>query len=168
MREHLYNQTLVSLLTNQPTDIDTVLLARSPDGQPATPEDRTLLDRASASADDLKNADIHATTPFIVVSAPTFRDGMFGEYVALERSIQDGLQRASDLGARTITMSPIADDTITHWPADRAAYVLWNTIFRFLSERGTRPAPAAIQVLLERDGAEWSTALDKVVGTMLG
>lgn len=172
MREHTHKETRVALLSEQPATVDTLVLGRTPDGQPATPEDRTLLIRASVSADAFANAsddaDSSGATPWVVVSAPAFKDGMFGEYVALERSIQDGLVRAADLGARSVTMGPITNETTNQWPADRAAYVLWNTIFRFLSERGDKPTPTEIQVLVERDDQAWSTALDKVVRTMLG
>jgi hypothetical protein len=172
MHEHTFKNTRVLLVADQPADIHTILVGRSSDGTPATPEDRTLLIRASAPTGALAEADdgplAGASTPCFALASPAYQDGMFGEYVALERSIADGLERAADQGAQTITMSPVVDNETSRWPADRAAFVVWNTIFRFLGERGDKAVPAEIRVLVEASNDDWSDAMDKVVRTMLG
>lgn len=98
---------------------------------------------------------------------PVWRDGIYGEYVLLERVHIRALERAVEAGARRITFPAISTGAYG-FPTDRAALIALNTAGRYLQEN-----PEALDevrfVLFDDDALRiWEQAADQVVRTMLG
>ena len=103
----------------------------------------------------------------VVEAAPRWIDGTRGEYVALERAWQEGLVAARDAGAKHVVVSAagIGDKG---FPMDRASYVVWNTVARYLIEE--RPGFERITFYASTGEEErvYGETLREVTHTMIG
>lgn len=107
------------------------------------------------------NGDGGGTGRVAVVQTP-WVNGFHGEYVGLERSVNALLEFAAAAGATSLTIPALGESA--GWQADRAAYVLLNTAFRFAAEQ-----PGSLQdVAFVASGPAWEAAWSRVTRTMLG
>jgi O-acetyl-ADP-ribose deacetylase (regulator of RNase III) len=97
---------------------------------------------------------VSLTVPFI--------DGQHGEYVTLERAVAAILELADQVHAQDLLLPALGCSS--GWATDRAAYVVFNTVFRHIAETGTRMR--SISVVAE--GTHWELAFERVTRTMLG
>jgi O-acetyl-ADP-ribose deacetylase (regulator of RNase III) len=102
------------------------------------------------------------TTNRVAVVQTPWQNGFHGEYVVLERSVNELLEFAAAAGATALTIPALGESA--GWQADRAAYVLLNTAFRYAAEQ-----QGSLQdVTFVADGPAWEAAWSRVTRTMLG
>lgn len=95
-----------------------------------------------------------ATVPFV--------DGQHGEYVTLERAVAAILELADSVHTSELLLPALGCSS--GWAADRAAYVVLNTVFRHVADTGTRMTRIAVLA----EGPHWELAFERVTRTMLG
>jgi hypothetical protein len=171
MFTHTHASATVRLTAQTPESTNALLISRR-GGAPSSALDLQLLDRAGVPPERLAGVPAFApladvAVPTVVADVPAYADGMGGEYVKLERAIALGLEALTSAGGRTVDMGPMVLPETSGWPSDRAAYVVFNTLFRFASENPGRLEQATVHVAAA-ELETWRVAMDRVTRTMLG
>lgn len=171
MFTHTHASATVRLTTDTPKSTNALLISRL-SGAPSSAVDVQLLDRAGVPPEQLAGLPAYApladaASPTVVADVPGYADGMGGEYVKLERAITLGLEALTATGARAIDMGPTVTQDSSGWPADRAAYVVFNALFRFASDHPGKLEQATVHVPATQLDT-WQVAMERVTRTMLG
>jgi O-acetyl-ADP-ribose deacetylase (regulator of RNase III) len=98
---------------------------------------------------------------------PRWQDGTRGELIDLERCYTNSLARAVDLGAKTIAI-PSLGTGVNGFALDRAAYVAFNAINRFLVSHPDTFTDIRFVFFDEEDYKTAGAIADDVMKTMVG
>jgi O-acetyl-ADP-ribose deacetylase (regulator of RNase III) len=98
---------------------------------------------------------------------PRWQDGTRGELIDLERCYTKSLERAAEQGAKTIA-TPVLGTGVNGFALDRAAYVAFNAINRFVVAHPDALTDVRFVFFDDEDHKKAAAIADDVMKTMVG